>query len=284
MTDASARSLLIVAILTCHNRRELTLRALRCWFAQAAPQVRLHAVLVDDGSTDGTAAAVRREFPDVTVLSADGSLFWATGMAMAERHARQLDPDALVWLNDDVILADDCLSELRRVSATRHPAAVVAGALADPGTSEFSYGGFAPSRWHPLRGHAVAPAGHPLDLTAAHGNLLYVPRAALELAMIDGKFQHSYADFDYTMRLTGLGHPVVLTAHPVGWCAIGTTSRGSPDPTLPLRHRLKLLNSPLGTPLRSHARYLRRHAGILWPALTVAPYLKEFFRRRPTHR
>jgi len=269
---------LIVAIMTCHNRRELTRRALQSWFGQADATVELGAVLVDDGSTDATGDAVRQEYPDVQVVQGDGTLFWAAGMALAERHARLLAPDALVWLNDDVLLAEDCLRELRRVSGLRSPAAVVAGALADPNTRAFSYGGFAPTRWHPLRGRVVAPTGHLQDIAAAHGNLLYVPRAALQRAAIDGAFEHSYADFDYTLRLTTLGHPVVLTPYSVGWCATATTSRGRPNLALPLRKRLSTLNSPRGLPLRSQARFLRRHGGPLWPVQVLAPYAKEVLR------
>jgi GT2 family glycosyltransferase len=269
---------LVVAVLTCHNRRELTLSALRSWFGQAEPDLVLRAVLVDDGSVDGTAVAVRREFTAVQVVPADGTLFWAAGMALGERHARLLDPDAVVWLNDDVVLAAGCLDELRQASASRHPAAVVAGALSDLSTGRFSYGGFAPGRWHPLRGHTVAPTGRPLDIVAAHGNVLYVPRVALDRLAIDGGFEHSYADLDYTMRLTRLGHPLVLTGHSVGWCAIGTTSRGRPDPSQPLLERLRALNSPRGLPLRSHARFLRRHGGPLWPVQVLVPYVKEALR------
>lgn len=270
----------VVALLACHDRRELTLAALGSWFTQDAPDLRLGAVLVDDGSTDGTAEAVRREFPEVTVIQADGSLYWAASMARAEQHARTLRPDALVWLNDDVTLRPDCLATLHRTAAPFSPAAVVAGALADPATGRTMYGGIALSRWHPMRGRLLQPVGRPIPVDAAHGNVLYVPRAVYERLSIDGGFQHAYADYDYSLRVRRLGHPLVLTASPVGSCAVATTSRGLPDPALPLRRRLRLLNSPLGTPLRSHARYLRRHAGPWWPALAVAPYAKELFRGR----
>lgn len=269
---------LIVAILTCHDRRDLTLRALREWFDQRAEGVTLRAVLVDDGSTDGTADAVRQEFPKVTVLPADGSLFWARGMELAERQARLLDPAAMVWLNDDVVLRSGCLSELRRVSATVEPAAVVAGAVADPLTQEPTYGGFAPSRWHALRGSLVRPVGHPLALSAAHGNILYIPRVAYRRAGIDGGYRHAYADLDYTLRLTRLGHPVLLTPETVGWCSRETTSRSLPSADLPLTERLRRLNSPRGLPLASQVRFLRRHGGPLWPVLTVLPYVKEVAR------
>lgn len=278
------KDFLVIALLACHDRRELTLAALRSWFDQDAPGLGLGAVLVDDGSTDGTAEAVRRDFPQVTVIPADGSLYWAASMARAEEHARTLRPDALVWLNDDVTLDPDCLATLLRTAAQYTPAAVVAGALADPTTGRAMYGGMALSRWHPMRGRLLQPAGHPVRVDAAHGNVLFVPRAAYERLSIDGSFQHAYADYDYSLRVRRLGYPLVLTAATVGSCAVATTSRGLPDPALPLRRRLQLLNAPLGIPLRSHARYLRRHAGPWWPALAAAPYVKEVLRGRPTRR
>jgi GT2 family glycosyltransferase len=272
------REPLVVAILTCHDRRERTLRALRSWFDQEDGAVRLAAVLVDDGSTDETAAAVAREFPAVDVVPADGSLFWAAGMALAESHARRRDPNALFWLNDDVVLAPDCLSRLAAVSRAYQPDAVVAGAVADPDTGRPSYGAFEPSRWHPLRGHLVGPAGRPVPVGPVHGNVLYVPRAAYLRVRIDGGFRHAYADFDYGLRLRRIGHPVVLSPTTVGWCSRGSSSRGTPPRSTPLRRRLAVLNSPHGLPFRSHVRYLRRHGGPFWPLYAVHPYVKELVR------
>jgi GT2 family glycosyltransferase len=266
---------LVTAILTCHDRRELTLRALAGWFGQRGHGAELSAVLVDDGSTDGTAAAVAAAFPQVTVIPGGGSLYWAAGMALAERHARGNDPDALVWLNDDVVLAENCLRELMSTSAGSTPPAVVAGALADPDTGAVSYGAFAPRRWHPLRGSLVEPAGRPLPVRAIHGNVVYVPRAAYARLGIDGGFAHAYADLDYGLRLNRAGHPVLLTAGTVGWCSRGTSSRPSSTGPGPLLDRLARLNSPRGVPMRSQVRFLRRHGGPLWPVLAVAPYARE---------
>lgn len=62
----------ICAVLTAFNRREQTVEALRSFFSQGQG-LDLTAVLMDDGSTDGTSAAVQAEFQKVTVLSGDGS-------------------------------------------------------------------------------------------------------------------------------------------------------------------------------------------------------------------
>lgn len=271
------RPVLVTAIMTCHNRQDFTLRCLESWFAQATDGVRLSAVLVDDGS-DGTGELVARRWPSVEVVPGSGSLFWAAGMALAESHARLQAPDAIVWLNDDVVLDSDCLDVLRTVSASTEPAAVVAGATTDPVTGDPSYGAFASSRWHPLRGALVRPTGRPQPVRAVHGNILYVPRAAFEKAGIDGAYEHAYADFDFGMRLSRLGHPVLLSPAAVGTCSRGTTSRAHLPADLSVRERLRALNSPRGTPLRSHYRFLRRHGGPAWPALLVLPYGKEALR------
>ena len=78
----------ITALLAAHNRRPKTLACLSSYFAQEVPDdVTLSAVLVDDGSTDGTADAVRERFPRAEVIVESGDLFWAAAMAIAERRA-----------------------------------------------------------------------------------------------------------------------------------------------------------------------------------------------------
>ncbi len=63
----------IAVLITCFNRRELTLRCLRSLFAQRTPDgYALNVFLTDDGCSDGTGDAVRRVFPQVAVLAGDG--------------------------------------------------------------------------------------------------------------------------------------------------------------------------------------------------------------------
>ena len=79
----------VVAILTCHNRREKTLACLRSYFDQALRfPANLEVVLVDDGSSDGTAEAVRAlGASSVEIVAGSGDLYWAAGMALAEERA-----------------------------------------------------------------------------------------------------------------------------------------------------------------------------------------------------
>ena len=81
-------------MLTCYNRVEKTIKCLEEVFEQAnKSKLNLEVILVDDGSTDGTAESVRQKFPQVCVLMGDGTLFWNRGMHLAFGEALKKDFD-----------------------------------------------------------------------------------------------------------------------------------------------------------------------------------------------
>ena len=130
LKTASSRT--IVAIVSSHNRRESTLRALTSFFGQSCvDDYTLSAVLADAGSSDSTADAVAAAFRSCTVVAVSDLHFWASAMAIAERRARERSPDFLLWLNDDVELHPNALSALLAPAHQAHDA-IVAGRLADP--------------------------------------------------------------------------------------------------------------------------------------------------------
>jgi glycosyltransferase involved in cell wall biosynthesis len=264
------------AILTAHDRRDLTLACLRSFFAQNVPRTELRAVVVDDGSSDGTADAVSEAFPAAEVITGTGDLFWARGMATAEAVAVQGAPDYLLWLNDDVSLYPGALQRLLGVAEIpRERPVLVAGAVCDPLTGVTTYGGMWRRDWHPLRYSLVEPLEVPVTVDTVHGNVLLVPRRTyLALGGIDGNFAHSYADNDYGLRLRRAGGENVLTAGHVGTCAPNNVIAASLDPTLPLSARWKFLHSRKGRPLGSQVRFLRRHGGPFWPIYLLPPYVR----------
>lgn len=266
----------VVALLTCHNRRDLTVRCLRSYFSQNLDRrgIALEAVVVDDGSVDGTAEAVRERFAAARVLAGDGTLFWARGMRAAEAEALREAPDFLLWLNDDVWLDPTAVERLLETAAACGDAVVV-GALRDPDSGSLTYSGVVLSRWHPLRVRLVHPGDRPVEADTFNGNVVLVPRAVYErVGPIDVGFTHGQADFDYGLRARELGFRVVVAPGSVGRCRRGGTAGTFYDASLPLRRRWELMQSPTGLPMKTHARYLRRHGGRLWPLFWAAPYVK----------
>lgn len=266
----------VVALLACHNRRDLTLRCLDALFSQSfrATVPALEAIVVDDGSTDGTGAAVQAAFPSARVVAGDGTLFWARAMQLAESWAVREQPECLLWLNDDVTLDVTALDRLLATAATC-PDAVVVGALLDPDTKAIAYSGVMRSWWHPLRARPVEPGDRPLEAETFNGNVVLVPRLVYErVGSIDGGFAHSQADFDYGLRARQAGFRIVVAPGTYGTCRRPDWQGTFYDTRLSLRQRWQLVQSAKGLPMRSHARYLRRHGGPLWPLFWATPYVK----------
>ena len=93
-----------------HNGGELTLRCLRSVLATELPGGCLDVVLVDNGSSDGVADAVRAELPHVTVVRSERNLGFAGGCNLGMSRLGTVDYVAL--LNNDATVAPDWLIPL----------------------------------------------------------------------------------------------------------------------------------------------------------------------------
>lgn len=217
-------------LMTCHNRKETTLRCLRSLPSD------VDVYLVDDGSTDGTGAAVKASFPRVNVIRGEGDLYWAKAMELAWKTAVGAgDWDGYLWLNDDVELDADAVG---RVEKSGNSGEIIVGELINA-RGEVTYG---------LRG----------DLFT--GNFVYVPRAVYEkLGMICGDYAHAWADSDYAMRAKR-AEVKVVSCGVVGKCE-GHPNRPSLK-GLSLRRRWELLFDPKGWNLHDLWLYRRRNWGV----------------------
>lgn len=107
-----------------HNRKETTLACLEN-LKQCGDLQRYHMVIVDDGSIDGTKAAIHSLYPEVTVLPGNGNLWWTGAMAQGMQYAYEQGAEYFIWLNDDCIPALDTLPRLVEFMKT-HPDTLVA--------------------------------------------------------------------------------------------------------------------------------------------------------------
>ena len=84
-------------VVTC-NRRQLLLEALAAVYAQSRPPDAV--IVVDNASTDGSAAAVRARYPSAALAELARNTGGAGGFACGMALALAGDAD-LVWLMDD---------------------------------------------------------------------------------------------------------------------------------------------------------------------------------------
>lgn len=73
---------------------------------------RFRLVIVDNGSTDGSASVVRKRFPDVEVIETGCNLGFAGGNNVGIRHALENGADCIWLLNNDTVVEPDTLSAL----------------------------------------------------------------------------------------------------------------------------------------------------------------------------
>ena len=118
----------IAVLITSFNRKEKTIKCLESLFVQHATNFFLQVFLVNDGSTDGTAEAVSRKFPEVQIIHGDGTLYWNRGMHKAWSEASKRNNDFYLWLNDDTFLYKEALKEMLETLVKVRGEAIIVGA------------------------------------------------------------------------------------------------------------------------------------------------------------
>ncbi|MDQ8195929.1 glycosyltransferase family 2 protein [Coraliomargarita sp. SDUM461004] len=251
---------MIAVLITVFNRKEETLRCLGALeLATVKIEEPLHVFLVDDASSDGTTAAVKDAFPNVTLIPGDGKCYWNGGMRLAWETAKNTgDYDYYLWLNNDSYLFEESLSTLLQYAKSTQDEAILCAQTISEKTGKRSYGGWRRGNLPLLFEDGVAPC----DII--NGNCVLVPRQVFEqVGLLDPNYKHALGDHDYGLRASEKGICSLVIEQPLAYC------EANPRPPLwcqqeqPLGKRIKNLYSPLAN---SHPKYYfiyeRRHYGM----------------------
>lgn len=276
----------LAALLTCHNRRDQTLACLRALHASIRPSgCELAVYLVDDGSADGTGAAVRAEFPLVALIEGDGSLFWNGGMRLAFGAAMQHGHDAYLWLNDDTMLYPDALQRLFACSdeqARAHGGRrdIVVGATCDAASGRLTYGGLVSrSRWSPYYYVHLPVGDRTQSCKTFNGNCVLIPREVVRATgNIDDAFVHAIGDWDYGFRARRAGFAIWMANGFVGTCSQNPPTMTPPEEAANIRGQFRKICGPKRVPPHAWRTYVRRHCGLFWPIHFVRPYASTVLR------
>lgn len=129
----------VVASVVNWNTPERTLACIDA--LQASTYHRHRVVVVDNGSRDGSVAAIRKAHPDVTVLRAGSNLGFAGGHRLGLEQAQAWGADAVWLVNSDACVEPDALVAL--VAAfEQHGSAVYGGvplSRRDDGATLFNF-------------------------------------------------------------------------------------------------------------------------------------------------
>lgn len=205
------------AAIAVHNGREYLRRCL-----DSGAQQWTLAVVLDDGSTDGTAEMLRAEYPDAIVVQGDGEQWWTGGTNRAVEGCASARCDYALLLNPDVVLFPDTVAELLEASNGSRDAVFASLVLDSRDHSKVWWAGSTWSRiarWIPIMtSRYLYPAGtpvveipqEPFVSDEAHGRAVLVP---MELFERHGLFDEEYlphygADVDFSLRLRAAQVPI----------------------------------------------------------------------------
>lgn len=270
-------------LLTCYNRKKNTLKCLTSLYEQNINLMSMHVFLVDDGSTDGTAAEVREKFPKVNIIHGNGSLFWNRGMHLAFSRSLKIEFDFYLWLNDDTHLYPKALSNLfnlyyRQNHIGENP--IIVGSTLDPYTKKISYGGYKrDSSWHPFKYQLINPNHKlPVSCDTMCGNCVLIPKQVVDIVgNINPTYRHRWGDVDYGLRAKRAGCKIYTAPGFIGECSFNMHSNTWEDKKLTFKQRLHAINSIKGLQKEDWKYYTRRYGGFFWFLFWLSPYVKIFF-------
>ena len=208
----------VSVVIPTHNDWEYTRECLQALTQVSYPNLEL--LLVDDGSTDGTAEHVAQSFPHVRVLPGDGNLWWTGSMNLGLQDALARGADYVMALNNDVLVAPEAVSALVEC-AQKNKNAIVGSLIYKADEPDMIWCAGGALRW-PWPGEIMLGNGERdvgqyegirrVKWTPGMGTLM-ARDILLELNLYDARHMPQYiADADFTLRAGRAGHPVLVTS------------------------------------------------------------------------
>ena len=224
----------IAVLLTCFNRREMTLSCLSklkkardTYNNKLDIPIDIEVYLTNDGCTDGTPDAVRlcMSGETINIIEADGNAYWAGGMRLAWNEARKKhDYDFYLLLNDDTDVWDNLFDEMLEAHNFCIKEYGKSGIYSGNTTwrdnhLKMSFGGKKSNKGFLKRFMWVYPNGTPQRCDIVNANILMVAKEVVEnVGIFADCYIHGAADNDYAMRVNAAGYPVVVTSGYCGCC------------------------------------------------------------------
>lgn len=248
----------IAVLMTCHNRRAVTLACLSRLFDYCKD---LYVYCVDDNSMDGTFETIQEYYPQVCLIKGDGNLFWCRGMNVAWKEAiKHGRYDYYFWLNDDMFLYENAFDELLECAKKCENKALITGLVQEETSKEPIYGGTS------FEGKLIAANGEMQQVKNMNGNFVLVPNCIVEkIGTFDEVYHHDIGDVDYGLTARENGFQVVTSR-----CYIGSTSAKFKSKDLRIRmhgvnmiRRFEKLYSPLGSNPFITFHFKKKHESVI---------------------
>jgi GT2 family glycosyltransferase len=194
--------------------------------------IEIDTVVVDNASTDGSAALVAQKYPRVRFLALSKNCGFSAANNVALRDALSRGSEYAILLNNDTFAAPDFISQLLEVIERDPKIAVVCPKIYfahQPETLWYAGGDF--SLWTGATRHRGWKEidhnqfDHNLKITQATGCAMLVRRSAIqEVGLLDEQFWIYAEDLDWSVRFSKRGYRLAFVPKAHLWHLDGATN------------------------------------------------------------
>lgn len=184
-------------ILPVHNRIKITERFIDCLSRQTFKNYKL--ILIDDGSTDGTADMVSKRISNCIILRGEGNWWWGGSLEKGRKwlEDQSVAPDALILIiNDDVAVEDNYLQQGIDLMKSRKGCLLLSQYKSDNGKISESGVHFDLSKitFQPAKN------SHHINCLSTRGLFLYWSDFELIGGFYPKLLPHYLSDYEFTIR------------------------------------------------------------------------------------
>jgi GT2 family glycosyltransferase len=234
---------LVYVLIPAHNRRVTTLLCLKT-LQQNGDLDRYTVVVIDDGSTDGTADAIRAAYSTVTILEGDGTLWWTGAIVKGMEYAYCQGADYFIWLNDDTLPLPEALEQMVVTCSDTSRQIITAQCYSQPTLTQPTYGGRRVGRWS-LQLFAARPH-EKMECDVCSGNLVCLPRSVIEAIGYppNQRAPQTWADVIYTWRAKQADFEIKVLGAAIAICPTNPLEEGWASSQIKMSQRWQMLGSP----------------------------------------
>lgn len=248
----------IAVIILNWNGKKDTLECLESVYRMDYPN--LEVIVVDNGSSDDSALAIRERFKDVALIENKANLGFCGGYNIGIRYALGRKPDYLLILNNDAVTSQSLIKELKDVVDSNPEVGAVSPIITFYDNQDLIYFSGTKIDWgngdfcsqYPRQ--FIESAKGLMDIDFTGWCATFMKTEVLEkVGLLDEQFFAYYDDADWGTRCKAIGLRTVLYPKKLAAHKVSNSTGGSFSPSVYFylfRNRLFFM--------RKHAHFLRK--------------------------
>jgi GT2 family glycosyltransferase len=192
-------------------------------------------ICVDNGSTDGTAAAVRERHPGVILLETGANLGFSGGNNVGIRHALDAGAGWVLLVNNDATVDPGCIDAFEAAARANPRVGALGGKVLFAEPPDLVW--FAGQRFWPRLGYSGRPTGYRRsdgpdygavrEVDRVVGAFMAVSRPAMDaVGLLDEALFAYVEDVEWCLRIRDAGFGVLIVPDARAWHRVSASTGG----------------------------------------------------------